>query len=133
MVLWTFFKCETQHFACNKLDFFFLFRAALVAHGSSLIGIQSELQLPAYTTATPDPSQICKLHLSLWQCQILNPPTEARIKSVSLQTLCWVLNLLNHNGNSCNKLDFLKFQMKCFTFSKENIGSNSTTLIDSYK
>ena len=39
------------------------------------LGVESELQLPAYTTsrATPDPSHICNLYCSLWQCQILNP------------------------------------------------------------
>ena len=44
------------------------------------LGVSSELQLPAYVTATatPDPSHICDLHHSSWQCQILNPPSEAR-------------------------------------------------------
>ena len=28
--------------------------------------------------ATPDPSHICDLHHSLWQCQILNPRSKAR-------------------------------------------------------
>ena len=39
------------------------------------LGFQSELQLPAYTTATatPEPSQVCDLHHSAWQRQILNP------------------------------------------------------------
>ena len=42
--------------------------------------VESELQLPAYTTATAtwDPSRSCKLHHSSWQCQILNPLSEAR-------------------------------------------------------
>ena len=41
--------------------------------------IQSEIQLPAYTTvsATPDPSRISDLHHSSWQCQILNPLSKA--------------------------------------------------------
>ena len=35
--------------------------------------VKSELQLPAYTTATAtwDPSHICNLYHSSWQCQIL--------------------------------------------------------------
>ena len=43
-------------------------------------GVESELQLPAYTTATatPDPSHIHDLHCSLWQRRILNPLSEAR-------------------------------------------------------
>ena len=42
--------------------------------------VESELQLPAYTTATatPDPSGVCDLHRSSWQWQILNPLSEAR-------------------------------------------------------
>ena len=46
------------------------------------LGIELELQLPAYTTstatATPDLSRICDLHHRSWQCQILNPLREAR-------------------------------------------------------
>ena len=34
-------------------------------------GVESELELPAYTTATPDPSRICDLHHSSQQCWIL--------------------------------------------------------------
>ena len=43
-------------------------------------GVESELQLPAYTTATEtwDPSLVCDLHHSSRQCQILNPLSEAR-------------------------------------------------------
>ena len=44
------------------------------------LGVKSELQLLAYTTATatPDPSRICSLYHSSWQCRILNPLSEAR-------------------------------------------------------
>ena len=44
------------------------------------LGVESEQQLPAYTTATAtrDPSLVCGLHHSSWQCQILNPLSEAR-------------------------------------------------------
>ena len=42
------------------------------------LGVQPELQLPAYTTATQDPSHVCKLCHSLWQHQILNRLSEAR-------------------------------------------------------
>ena len=43
-------------------------------------GIELELQLPTYTTATAtwDLSQICDLHHSSWQCRILNSLSEAR-------------------------------------------------------
>ena len=44
------------------------------------LGVELELQLPAYptATATPDPSHACHLHHSLHQCQTLNPLREAR-------------------------------------------------------
>ena len=44
------------------------------------LGVELELQLPAYTTATAtrDPSHICDLHHSSQQCQILSPQSEAR-------------------------------------------------------
>ena len=43
------------------------------------LGVKLEPQLPAYTTATamPDPGRICDQHHSSWQCQILNPLSEA--------------------------------------------------------
>ena len=44
------------------------------------LGVESELQLLARTTATAtwDPSHICDLHHSSWQHQILNPLSKAR-------------------------------------------------------
>ena len=44
------------------------------------LGVKSELQLPAYTTATAtqDPSCICDLHYNSWQLQILNLLIETR-------------------------------------------------------
>ena len=44
------------------------------------LGVELELQLLAYTTATAtlDLSRVLDLHHSLWQHQILNPPSEAR-------------------------------------------------------
>ena len=49
--------------------FFFLFRATPVAYGSSKAGVDLELQLPAYTTATATRDQSCiyNLHHSSWQ------------------------------------------------------------------
>ena len=50
------------------------------------LGVESKLLLPAYTraTATPDPSLICDLHHSSWQCQILNPLSDARNRTRNL-------------------------------------------------
>jgi len=44
------------------------------------LGVEWELQLPAYTTAiaTLDPSHVCDLHHSSRQCRILNPRSKAR-------------------------------------------------------
>ena len=44
------------------------------------LGVQSELQLLVYATATAmwDLSHICDLHYSSWQHRILNPVIEAR-------------------------------------------------------
>ena len=44
------------------------------------LGVELELQLPAYTTATamPDLSCVCDLHHSSWQRRILNPLSGAR-------------------------------------------------------
>ena len=58
----------------------FLFRAAPAAYGGPTLGVESELQLPAYTTttATLDLSCFCSLHHSSRQRWILNPLGEAR-------------------------------------------------------
>ena len=50
------------------------------------LGVESELQLLPYTTATAtwDPSHICSLHHSSQQCQIHNPPSKARDQTHNL-------------------------------------------------
>ena len=67
------------------------------------LGITSELQLPACTTATakPDLSHIWDLHHSSRPHWILNPLSEARDQTCILTGTSWVLNPLGHNGNSC--------------------------------
>ena len=44
------------------------------------LGVKSELRLPAYATDTTvqDPSHVCNLHHSSYQCWILNPLSRAR-------------------------------------------------------
>ena len=62
---------------------FLLFLVFLGPHPQHMevprLGVESELQLPAYTTATAgwDLSRICKLHHSSQQCWILNPLSKA--------------------------------------------------------
>ena len=65
------------------------------------LGVESELQLPAYTTAAamPDPSCIHDLHHNWQQHQILNPLSKARNQSASSGRLLQVLNPLSHNGH----------------------------------
>ena len=50
------------------------------------LGVESELQLLAYTRATaiPDLSHICDLHHNAWQHKILNPLIEARDRTHNL-------------------------------------------------
>ena len=85
--------------------FLFFFRAApaLACGGSQTrCQITSELQLPAYTTATatPDPSHVCDLHRSSRQRRILNPLSQARGQTCILTDASPVLNPLSHNRNS---------------------------------
>ena len=56
------------------------------------IGVQSELQLPAYVTATAtqDPSCVCDLHHSSQQCGIPNPLSEARDQTHHLMVPSWI-------------------------------------------
>ena len=66
------------------------------------LGVELELQLMAYTTATAmqDLSSICGLHHSLRQHWILNPQSEARDQTCILMDASQVHNLLSHSGNS---------------------------------
>ena len=56
------------------------------------LGVESELQLPAYTTAMQDLSRICDLYHSSWQHQILNPPSKARDQTLILMDANQVRN-----------------------------------------
>ena len=62
--------------------FFFFFVLGLYLQHMEVfrLEVESELQPPAYTTATatPDPSCISDLHHSLGQHRILNPLSEAK-------------------------------------------------------
>ena len=69
----------------KKLFFFFLGLHSWHVEIPRL-GVESELQLPAYTTATamPDLSRIFDLRHSLWQRQILNSQSKARDRTRTL-------------------------------------------------
>ena len=64
------------------------------------LGVELELQLPAYATATArrDPSRIYNLHRSSWQCWIFNPLSKARDGTQILMDTSQVHNPLSHNG-----------------------------------
>ena len=64
-----------------EIFFLFFFSGPHLRHMEvPRLGVESKLQLPAYTTAAEalDPSCICNLHRSLKQRKILNPLCEAR-------------------------------------------------------
>ena len=78
------------------LFFFLLFKATPWHMEVPRLGVQSELQLPAYTTATATQNLSCvwDLHHSSWQCQILSPLSEARDRILNLMVpsqihFCW--------------------------------------------
>ena len=54
--------------------------------------VESELQLPAYTTATAtqDLSRVCDLHHSSQQHRILNPLSKAMDRTHILMDTSWV-------------------------------------------
>ena len=56
------------------------------------LGVQLELQLPVYATATatPDLSHVCNLHYSSQQCWIPNPLSRARDQTHVLIDTSWV-------------------------------------------
>ena len=95
---WSFVFHLLRNSYSNLLANFFLFRAAPVAYGSSQVGVELELQLLAYATATamPEQSLVCNLHLSSWQCWILNPLSGARDQTLifmdtSCVCYCWAM------------------------------------------
>ena len=66
------------------------------------LGDESELQLPAYTTATatPGPSHVFDLHPSSLECWILNLLIEARNQTHIFIDTDWVPNPAGHNENA---------------------------------
>ena len=83
-------------------NFFFLFVAPPAAYGCSWLGVKSELQLPAYATATTKWIWTTSVTYTT-ACGITGSLTQLGrpwIEPSSSQTLCQVLNALSHNGNS---------------------------------
>ena len=72
--------------------FFFLFLGPHLQHMEvPRLGVKSELQPPAYTTATTtqDLSCVCNLHHSSWQRGSLNPRSKARDRTGVLVDTSW--------------------------------------------
>ena len=60
--------------------YFFVFLGTLLwCMEVARLGVNSEPQLPAYATATQDPSCVCNLSHSSQQCRMLNPLSKARV------------------------------------------------------
>ena len=121
------FPSSKDEFVLTYLPFLFFFCFSfwfLGPHWQHMkvprLGVELELQLLAYATATViwDPRGTCSLYCSLQQCQILNPLSEVRIKPAS----SWIIGSspLSHNGNSY--LPFL-FQ-SLYTVHKRNCRSS---------
>ena len=72
-------------FILNFLAFFF-FSATPMAYGGSQASCQIGPQLPVHTTAPArqDPRHVCDLPHSSWQCQMLDPLSEARAQTLVL-------------------------------------------------
>ena len=86
-------------------------------------GVKSELQLPAYATATAtlDLSHICGLCHNLQQS--LNVFSKARDQTGILMEASWVLNPMNHNGNSIKGLFKILPVLPVQTHSTGRIGN----------
>ena len=82
----------TQIYLFYKFILFFFLGLHLQHMEVSRPGVESELQLLAYATATAmqDPSSICNLHHSSWQHQILNTLIEARDWTHNLTVPSWI-------------------------------------------
>ena len=86
-------KTCTQIFISNSLFSFFCFLGPYPQHMEvPKLGVELELQLPAYTTAraTPDLSCICDIQHSSRQHQILNPLSRARDQTHVFIDTSWV-------------------------------------------
>ena len=101
--------------------FFFIFRTAPVAMEVPRLGVELELQLLAYITATAMPglSHVCDLNHSSPQCRILNPLSEARDRICILMDPSQVLKLLSHDGDSHISFNIFKY-IKYLIYSFKN-------------
>ena len=106
-------KNKSRYILLNAVRTLFFYLCMCVSLGPNpwhmevpRLGFESELQLPAYTTAraTPNLSRICNLSCSSRQHRILSPPNKARDPTRIFMDTSPVLNPLSHKGNSCPSL-----------------------------
>ena len=90
-------RFQTISLVLSFFFFFFVFLGPYARHMKvPRLGVWSELQPLAYTTAVPDLSHICSLDHSSWQHWILNPLSEARdwtriLMHPSQIHFCWAM------------------------------------------
>ena len=91
------------------------------------LGVKSELQLLAYTTAitTWDPTCVCNPHYSSQQCWILNPLNEARDWTPILRILAGFITLWGTTGTP--KVKFIKL-LKYIDLGYYGAGSHGLTV-----
>ena len=90
-------------FLCFFVCFFFCFLGPHLQHMEVPgLGVKSDLQPPAHTTATAtrDPSRTCDPHHGSQQHWILNPLSEDRARTHTLMDTSQVCNPLSHDRNS---------------------------------
>jgi len=85
------------------------------------LGVESELQLPAYATAiaTQDPSRVFDLCHSSQQRQILNPLSEARDRTCVLMDTSRVCEPPSHDRNSYCLFFYFSMLMLCLLSQEE--------------
>ena len=96
-------------FLPEHLKLFFLFLGPLLQHmGVPRLGVETELQFLAYTTATAaqDPSHVCDLHHRSWKCWILNALIEDRDRIHVFMDTSWVCYHWAMMGTPKERLNF---------------------------
>ena len=122
---------ENSLFSSCAFFFFFLVFCSFIFRASPWHmevprpGVQSELLLPATATATavPDPSRVFDLHHSSWQCQILNPLSEARDQTWTSWSLVGFVNHWAMTGTPSDSFNStysgsLHTQSSCGTYAE---------------
>ena len=122
-------KCQLIRY----IHIFFFFSGLHLQHTEDLgLGVQLELQLPAYTTAraTQVLSCICNLCCSLQECWILNPLSKARDQTLILTDTTQVLHHWATMGTLVNFLSkvYLVFFCLCHPLNNVDVAIADTSI-----